>query len=61
MEREVATFLQKKYTGKLTSVESIAKEDLDLVSKINLTMHFKMWLVNVCLLLLMIQDGYFLM
>ena len=41
MEREVATFLQKKYTGKLTSVESIAKEDLDLVSKLNLTMHLK--------------------
>ena len=41
MEREVATFLQKKYTGKLTSVESIAKEDLDLVSKLNLTMHLE--------------------
>ena len=30
-EREVASFLQKKFTGKLSSVESIAKEDLDLV------------------------------
>ena len=41
MEREVATFLQKKYAGKLTSVESIAKEDLDLVSKTSLAMHLK--------------------
>ena len=31
-EREVASFLQKKYQGKLTSVETINKEDLELVS-----------------------------
>ena len=31
-EREVASFLQKKFAGKLSSVESIAKEDLDLVT-----------------------------
>ena len=30
-EREVASFLQKKFAGKLTSVESLSKEDLDLV------------------------------
>ena len=56
MEREVATFLQKKYTGKLTSVESIAKEDLDLVSETSLAIHSKS--VALSLKLLMSQDGY---
>ena len=30
-ERDVSTFLQKKFAGKVTSVETVLKEDLDLV------------------------------
>ena len=30
-EREVASFLTKKFTGKIASVETVGKEDLDLV------------------------------
>ena len=30
-EREVASFLTKKFAGKLVGCESLAKEDLDLV------------------------------
>ncbi len=32
-EREVASFLTKKYAGKIATVETVAKEDLDLVWK----------------------------
>jgi DNA polymerase epsilon subunit 1 len=31
-EREVASFLQKKFASKLEKVELVTKEDLDLVS-----------------------------
>ena len=31
-EREVASFLTKKFAGKIAAVEAMAKEDLDLVS-----------------------------
>ena len=31
-EREVASFLNKKYLGKIVSIETLSKEDLDLVS-----------------------------
>lgn len=31
-EREVASYLTKRFSGKIASVETIAKEDLDLVS-----------------------------
>ena len=30
-EREVASFLTKKFTGKIASVETVGREDLDLV------------------------------
>ena len=30
-EREVASFLSKKFQGKLAAVETVTKEDLDLV------------------------------
>ena len=30
-EREVASYLQKKFQGKIASVEALSKEDLDLV------------------------------
>ena len=33
-EREVASFLTRKYAGKLEKVESVKKEDLDLVSEV---------------------------
>ena len=33
-EREVASFLGKKFQGKLAKVETVAKEDLDLVSSL---------------------------
>ena len=33
-EREVASFLTKKFVGKLTTVETVAKEDLDLVGDV---------------------------
>jgi len=33
-EREVSSFLPKKFAGKLFSVETIQKEDLDLVSAV---------------------------
>lgn len=31
-EREVAAYLTKKFSGKIASVETVNKEDLDLVS-----------------------------
>lgn len=31
-EREVAAFLRRKYAGKIHSIDTIAKEDLDLVA-----------------------------
>ena len=31
-DREVATFLNRKFGGVIASIETVAKEDLDLVS-----------------------------
>ena len=31
-DREVATFLNRKFGGLIASIETVAKEDLDLVS-----------------------------
>ena len=33
-DREVATFLNRKFTGLISSIETLPKEDLDLVSDI---------------------------
>ena len=33
-EREVASFLTKKFSGKIASVETVGKEDLDLVGRL---------------------------
>lgn len=33
-EREVISFLSKKFQGKVTKLEVVPKEDLDLVSKV---------------------------
>jgi len=35
-EREASSFLPKKFAGKLFSVETVQKEDLDLVSTIQI-------------------------
>ena len=39
-EREVATFLNKKYGGKIATIETVAKEDLDLVRKLKSFVYF---------------------
>lgn len=33
-DREVATFLNKKFTGLISTIETVPKEDLELVSKL---------------------------
>lgn len=37
-EREVSSFLSKKFQGKIAKIETVPKEDLDLVSVPGLSM-----------------------
>ena len=43
---EVSSFLTRKYSGKVVSVESVDKEDLDLVNNIYLPCHFICYLLS---------------